>query len=106
MHFALLAACALAALVVFAVMLHSIATFRRARGVGPAAFIRSTLVETLWAIVPVAILFASAAPSVRMVVQARHAEPPVLAMNEAKRSVPGPASQPRTERQTPAVNGQ
>src|SRR5262245_46772349 len=106
MHFALLAACALAALVVFAVMLHSIATFRRARVAGLAAFIRSTLVEMLWAIVPVAILFASAAPSVRMVVQARHAEPPALAMNEPKPSVPVPASQPRIERQPTAVNGQ
>lgn len=56
--------------VVFGVMLYSIATFPQAntpevRGAGPAMFRRSTLVEILWAIVPIMILFGMAAPAVK-----------------------------------------
>jgi len=102
LHFALLVACTLIALAVFAVMLHSIATFRRVRGVGPAAFIRSTLVETLWAIVPVAILFASAAPAVRIVMQERRAESLALAVSGARSTTARPpvlASRDQTTKQ-------
>jgi heme/copper-type cytochrome/quinol oxidase subunit 2 len=88
MHFALLVACALAALVVFAVMLHSIATFRKARVSGPAAFMRSAFVETLWAIVPVAILFGAAAPAVKSVVEMRQAEASTFAMNQGRAVAP------------------
>jgi heme/copper-type cytochrome/quinol oxidase subunit 2 len=103
MHFAVLAACALAALVVFAIMLHSIATFRRVRGVGPAAFIRSALVETLWAIVPVAILFGSAAPAVRMVMQERKAQAPAFAMRAEEPAVAGKSSPSLIEGQAATI---
>jgi heme/copper-type cytochrome/quinol oxidase subunit 2 len=83
-HFTLLAVCALAALAVFAVMLHSIATFRKARATAPAGFLRSALAETLWAIVPVAILFGAAAPAVKTVMETRRAEVAALAMNKPR----------------------
>ena len=47
------------------VMIYSIATFPKARGESPAMFRHSTLVEILWSIVPILILFGMAAPAVR-----------------------------------------
>ncbi len=55
--------CAFVVAGVFAVMIHSIATFRRA----PPARGRTQLVaEILWAIVPIFIMVSTALPAVRM----------------------------------------
>jgi heme/copper-type cytochrome/quinol oxidase subunit 2 len=51
--------CAFVAAAVFAVMIHSIATFRRGSG-------RSAWREILWAIVPIFIMVSTALPAVRM----------------------------------------
>jgi heme/copper-type cytochrome/quinol oxidase subunit 2 len=51
------------AIIVFALMLCSIAAFRRAPA--EAAQIRGTTAEVLWAIVPIAIVIAMAAPAVK-----------------------------------------
>jgi heme/copper-type cytochrome/quinol oxidase subunit 2 len=53
---------ALVVAAVFAVMLHSIATFRRGAGADGAG----ALAEILWAIVPIFIMVSSALPAVRM----------------------------------------
>ena len=53
--------CAFVVAGVFAVMIHSIATFRRAAGSRPNA-----LAEILWAIVPIFIMVSTALPAVRM----------------------------------------
>lgn len=47
---------------VFAVMIHSIATFRRAAGERPKA-----LAEIFWAIVPIFIMVSAALPAARMI---------------------------------------
>ena len=60
LHFATLWICAAVAAVVFGVMLHSVATFRRG-----AADAGRRLAEILWAIVPIAIMAASAMPAMR-----------------------------------------
>jgi heme/copper-type cytochrome/quinol oxidase subunit 2 len=52
--------CVFVAAAVFAVMIHSIATFRRAGG-GPNA-----LAEIFWAIVPIFIMVSTALPAVKM----------------------------------------
>lgn len=54
--------CLPVAIAVFATMLHSIATFRRA---GQA---RSAMAETLWALVPIVIVIVMAAPAVKSLV--------------------------------------
>ena len=56
---AILWICGLVTVAVFAVMIHSIATFRR--GSGPSAWR-----EILWAIVPIFIMVSTALPAVRM----------------------------------------
>jgi heme/copper-type cytochrome/quinol oxidase subunit 2 len=53
--------CAFVVAGVFAVMIHSIATFRRAAGARPSA-----VAEILWAIVPIFIMVSTALPAVRM----------------------------------------
>jgi heme/copper-type cytochrome/quinol oxidase subunit 2 len=53
--------CGFVAAAVFAVMIHSIATFRPGGGGQP-----STLAEILWAIVPIFIMVSTALPAVRM----------------------------------------
>ena len=58
--------CAFVAAAVFAVMIHSIATFRRASG--PSAWR-----EILWAIVPIFIMVSTALPAVRMLAADRAA---------------------------------
>lgn len=55
---------AFVAAAVFAVMIHSIATFRRG-GAGPGAHPRA-LAEILWAIVPIFIMVSTALPAVKM----------------------------------------
>ena len=61
---------------VFAVMVHSIATFRRAAGARPNA-----LAEILWAIVPIFIMAGAAVPAVRMLAS-QHATSAVQANND------------------------
>jgi heme/copper-type cytochrome/quinol oxidase subunit 2 len=68
-------ACGFVAAAVFAVMIHSIATFRRAAGERPKA-----IVEILWAIVPIFIMVSAALPAARMLA-AEHATIPVQAYN-------------------------
>jgi heme/copper-type cytochrome/quinol oxidase subunit 2 len=86
---AILWMCALLVFAVFAVMIHSIATFRRGAAAGdghsngriPLAEI--PLAEILWAIVPIFIMVGTALPAVRMLtaedaIQAKtgtHSEP-------------------------------
>ena len=53
-------ACAIAAFAVFAVMLHSIATFRRDAGTRT----RSASAEFFWALIPIIIVVAMAAPAI------------------------------------------
>ena len=59
---------------VFAVMIHSIATFRRASG--PSAWR-----EILWAIVPIFIMVSTALPAVRMLAS-QHSTSTVQAHND------------------------
>ena len=53
--------CAFVVAGVFAVMIHSIATFRRVAGSRPNA-----VAEIFWAIVPIVIMVSTALPAVRM----------------------------------------
>ena len=69
-------ACGFVAAAVFAVMLHSIATFRRAAGERPQA-----LAEIFWAIVPIFIMVSTALPAVRMLAS-QHATSIVQAHND------------------------
>ena len=66
--------CAFVAAAVFAVMIHSIATFRR--GNGPRAWR-----EILWAIVPIFIMVSTALPAVKMLAS-QHATSIVQAHND------------------------
>ena len=68
--------CAFVVAAVFAVMIHSIATFRRAAGSRP-----SSLAEILWAIVPIFIMVSTALPAVRMLAS-QHATSAVQAHND------------------------
>lgn len=63
---AMLCGCALVATVVFALMLHSIATFRRTPSGGARP--RQAAAEVFWALVPIVIVIAMAAPAVRALV--------------------------------------
>ena len=68
--------CAFVVAGVFAVMIHSIATFRRAAGARPSA-----VAEILWAIVPIFIIVSTALPAVRMLAS-QHATSAVQANND------------------------
>lgn len=57
--------CAAISTAVFGVMLYSIATFRATAGATPATFRRRTLVEILWAAIPIIIILATAAPAIK-----------------------------------------
>jgi cytochrome c oxidase subunit II len=57
--------CATTAVVVFGVMIYSIATFPASAGSAPATFRHRTLVEILWAVIPIVIILAMAAPAVK-----------------------------------------
>jgi heme/copper-type cytochrome/quinol oxidase subunit 2 len=61
---------------VFAIMIHSIATFRRTGSGQPSA-----LAEIFWAIVPIVIMVSTALPAVRMLAS-DHAVSTVQAHNE------------------------
>ncbi len=80
---ALLWICAFVVAAVFAIMIHSIATFRRAStepGASPGAN-PSALAEILWAIVPIFIMLSTALPAVRMLAS-EHATSGVQAHND------------------------
>ena len=68
--------CAFVVAAVFAVMIHSIATFRRAAGSRSNA-----LAEILWAIVPIFIMVSTALPAVRMLAS-QHATSVAQAHND------------------------
>ena len=70
-------ACGCVALTVFAFMLYSIATFRRTPA--EAAKMKGTTAEVLWAIVPIAIVIAMAAPAVRVLFASDGAAPTEIA---------------------------
>ena len=72
----LLWVCAFVVAAVFAIMIHSIATFRRVAGAQPSA-----LAEILWAIVPIVIMVSTALPAVRMLAS-EHAVSSVQAHND------------------------
>ena len=66
--------CAFVAAAVFAVMIHSIATFRRGNGPSPWR-------EIFWAIVPIFIMVSTALPAVKMLAS-QHATSIVQASND------------------------
>jgi cytochrome c oxidase subunit II len=84
----MLAICTLIAAAVFAVMIHSIATFRRASE--PEADARGRPVaEVFWAIVPILIIVVTALPALRMLA--------------AEDDVPQTARQSKSLLATPAI---
>lgn len=60
--------CASIALVVFGVMIYSVATFRGSHGASETrvTFRHNTLVEILWALIPIVILVSAALPAIKM----------------------------------------
>jgi heme/copper-type cytochrome/quinol oxidase subunit 2 len=74
---AILWICGLVTVAVFAVMIHSIATFRR--GSAEPGARPSALAEIIWAIVPIFIMVSSALPAVRMLAADRASSDDVLA---------------------------
>jgi heme/copper-type cytochrome/quinol oxidase subunit 2 len=73
--------CGFVAATVFAVMIHSIATFRRGSGGQPSLGQPTALAEILWAIVPIFIMVSTALPAVRMLAS-QHATSTVQALND------------------------
>jgi heme/copper-type cytochrome/quinol oxidase subunit 2 len=71
--------CGFVAATVFAVMIHSIATFRRTSA--DAGAHPSALAEIIWAIVPIFIMVGTALPAVRMLAS-QHATSTVQAHND------------------------
>ena len=72
--------CGFVAAAVFAIMIHSIATFRRGSG---AERLRQpiALAEILWALVPIFIMVSTALPAVRMLAS-QHTTSTVQALND------------------------
>jgi cytochrome c oxidase subunit 2 len=69
LHMLVLWICVAIAVAVFAVMIYSIATFRKSKGAVPATFDHSTKAEIVWTVIPVVILVAMAIPSTRTLVK-------------------------------------
>jgi len=68
MHTTILWTCTVVAVVVFGVMLYSVATFRGSnQDAGPAGMRRRSIVEFAWALIPIAICIGAALPAMRMV---------------------------------------
>ncbi|HLS82697.1 MAG TPA: hypothetical protein VK025_14955 [Steroidobacter sp.] len=60
--------CATLTAAIFTVMIWSFATFRRRTlDAGACAYRRSTVIEVLWALIPIAIVTSAAAPAARMI---------------------------------------
>jgi len=57
--------CAAVAVTVFGVMIHSIATFRLLPDADSTASERSTVVEVVWALIPILIVIAVALPALK-----------------------------------------
>ncbi len=69
LHMLIFWVCVVIALIVFAAMIYSIATFRKARGaVADTKLTHSTKVEIVWSIVPLIILVLMAVPSARTLI--------------------------------------
>lgn len=59
--------CTLIALLVFGVMVYSIATFRTERGGSRANFRPRAWIEVIWVLIPIAIFISAALPAARMI---------------------------------------
>ncbi|HSQ69543.1 MAG TPA: cytochrome c oxidase subunit II [Steroidobacteraceae bacterium] len=69
LHMLILWICVAIAVAVFAVMIYSIATFRKSKGAVPATFDHNTKAEIIWTVIPVLILVAMAIPATRTLVK-------------------------------------
>ncbi|SRR5579875_584763 len=70
LHMMMLWVCVAIGVVVFGVMIYSIATFRHSRGAVPdTTMVHNTKVEIVWTVIPVCILIAVAIPAVRTLIQ-------------------------------------
>ena len=67
MYMSILWGCIISAVLVFGVMVYSVATFRAEQTGTPASFRRRSLIEVIWALIPIAICIAAALPAVRIV---------------------------------------
>jgi len=69
LHTLVLWICVAIAVVVFGVMIYSIATFRKSKGAVPATFDHNTTAEIVWTVIPVLILVGMAIPAARTLVK-------------------------------------
>ncbi len=69
LHTLVLWICVAIAVVVFGVMIYSIATFRKSKGAVAATFDHNTTAEVVWTVIPVLILVGMAIPSARTLVK-------------------------------------
>src|SRR5512139_4222586 len=69
LHMLILWICVAIAVAVFAVMIYSIATFRKSKGAVPATFDHNTKAEVIWTVIPVVILVAMAVPAAKTLVK-------------------------------------
>jgi cytochrome c oxidase subunit 2 len=69
LHMLILWICTAIAVGVFAVMIYSIATFRKSKGAVPASFDHSTKAEIIWTLIPAVILVGMAIPAAKALVQ-------------------------------------
>jgi cytochrome c oxidase subunit 2 len=69
LHMLILWICVAIAVAVFAVMIYSIATFRKSKGAVPATFDHNTRAEVIWTVIPVLILVGMAIPAARTLVK-------------------------------------
>jgi cytochrome c oxidase subunit 2 len=69
LHMLILWICVAIAVVVFGVMIYSIATFRKSKGAVPATFDHNTKAEIIWTVIPVIILVGMAIPAAKTLVK-------------------------------------
>ena len=69
LHMLILWICVAIAVAVFAVMIYSIATFRKSKGAVPATFDHNTKAEVIWTVIPVLILVGMAVPAAQTLVK-------------------------------------
>ena len=73
LHLLLFWVCVAIAVVVFSAMIYSIVKFRKSKGAVPdRRLLHSTLVEVVWALLPLLILISMAAPAARTLIQMEH----------------------------------
>lgn len=87
-HGTVLWVCAFVTAAVFVLMVHSIATFRRAPS--DAARPRNATAEVFWALVPIVIVIAMAAPAVRSIVAADGSPGDAVETAQQTHPAPGP----------------